>query len=277
LNLLLNAYRNVAKGRKTLIFNNGIFTSRNVCEYFSKAGYAVRHLDNNCTAEERQEIVEWFRKTPNGILSSVSILTTGFDEPTVRNIIIYRATTSLTLYHQMIGRGSRRLANKKRFKIIDLGGNVERFGAWDAAIDWQGIFANPDQYLASVYGDLGNTAPSIQVEVRSNFPNTSDFAFDMQAACQQAASDGQKLKVALNDSIRQHGLMCIENAQCIPEALTLSAHLVPEIARRVKIYCKSLGTVTKNYREWLQEDYTDRLSKLITKVMARRDFTRAVA
>ena len=36
--------------------------------------------------------------TMDGILSSVSILTTGFDEPEVETIILNRATKSLTLY-----------------------------------------------------------------------------------------------------------------------------------------------------------------------------------
>ena len=59
------------------------------------------------------------------MLSSVSILTTGFDEPTVETIILNQATKSLTLYHQMIGRGSRVLENKKEFVVIDLGNNAD--------------------------------------------------------------------------------------------------------------------------------------------------------
>jgi superfamily II DNA or RNA helicase len=44
----------------------------------------------------------------------------GFDEPTVDTIILNRATKSLTLYYQMIGRGSRKLPNKDMFTVIDL-------------------------------------------------------------------------------------------------------------------------------------------------------------
>ncbi|MBC71403.1 MAG: DEAD/DEAH box helicase, partial [Muricauda sp.] len=102
---LLTAYEEIAKGTKTLIFNNGINTSLYVYETFKKAGYNVRHLDNKNTATERKDILEWFAETPDAILTSVSILTTGFDEPTVESIILNRATRSLTLYFQMIGRG----------------------------------------------------------------------------------------------------------------------------------------------------------------------------
>jgi superfamily II DNA or RNA helicase len=50
----------------------------------------------------------------DAILTSVGI-PTGFDEPTVDTIILNRATKSLTLYYQMIGRGSRKLPNKDMF------------------------------------------------------------------------------------------------------------------------------------------------------------------
>ena len=101
---LMSAYVEIAKGTKTLIFNNGINTSRYVYETFKKAGYNIRHLDNKNNATERKEILKWFKETPDAILTSVSILTTGFDEPTVETIILNRATRSLTLYFQMIGR-----------------------------------------------------------------------------------------------------------------------------------------------------------------------------
>jgi superfamily II DNA or RNA helicase len=44
-------------------------------------GYPIRHLDNTSSTEERKDILQWF-KTPDAILTSVGILTTGFDEPT---------------------------------------------------------------------------------------------------------------------------------------------------------------------------------------------------
>ncbi|HCV81854.1 MAG TPA: DEAD/DEAH box helicase, partial [Zunongwangia profunda] len=104
---LLNAYLERSKGKKTLIFNNGINTSVEVYYTFKQAGYNIRHLDNTTSKQDRKEILKWFKHTPDAIVTSVSILTTGFDEPTVDTIILNRATKSLTLYFQMIGRGSR--------------------------------------------------------------------------------------------------------------------------------------------------------------------------
>jgi superfamily II DNA or RNA helicase len=88
LSKLMEAYKERCDGKKTLIFNNGINTSLFVYDLFRSAGYQVAHLDNTASKKERTQILEWFKKTPNAILTSVSILTTGFDEPTVESIIL---------------------------------------------------------------------------------------------------------------------------------------------------------------------------------------------
>ena len=101
-------------------------------------------------------------------MSSVSILTTGFDEPSVDTIILKRATKSLALYYQMIGRGSRVFGKKTKFTIIDLGNNVARFGSWNAPVDWHEIFRVPDFYLQGIVTDL---------EIERNFKYTKTILF----------------------------------------------------------------------------------------------------
>lgn len=73
--------------------------------------------------------------SPN-ICVSVGILTKGWDFPAVDLVILNRATTSLPLYLQMIGRGSRTSPGKPFFTVLDYGGNYERHGLWDTEIDW---------------------------------------------------------------------------------------------------------------------------------------------
>ena len=150
---LMQAYDQRSKGKKTLIFNNGINTSLYVYESFKQAGLPVMHLDNTASKKQRAYILDWFKHTPGAILSSVSILTTGFDEPTVESIILNIATKSLTLYYQMIGRGSRILKDKSEFDVIDLGNNFLRFGPWGADLDWQKMFRAPDYYLNAILSD----------------------------------------------------------------------------------------------------------------------------
>lgn len=271
LDLLVHAYQAHAKNKKTLIFNNGIFTSRKVLEVFSALGYPIKHLDNKTSPEEREEILLWLKKTKGAILTSVSILTTGFDEPSIQTVILNRATTSLTLYHQMIGRGSRILPQKKTFTVIDLGNNTDRFGEWNASVDWAHVFENPEIYHESLNAKTSYEAHQMSSDMRSKFPNSFGISFDIQGAHHAAIEKGLKPKTVIRDSIRQHALMCVNNSDSIPDALNLSAELDKEIDWRIKQYAKCLGRVTKNYTEWLREDYGNKLKILIEKIMRRRE------
>ena len=114
-------------------------------------------MDNKTSKENRKEILKWFKKTKGAVLTSVSILTTGFDEPTVQTVILNRATTSITLYHQMIGRGARKLPNKKSFTIIDLGNNIDRFGPWEEPVDWKYAFEQPEAFAQQLQVQLGGS------------------------------------------------------------------------------------------------------------------------
>ncbi|CAM3628600.1 DEAD/DEAH box helicase [Mucilaginibacter galii] len=274
LELLLHAYEEHSKNKKVLIFNNGIFASKAVCQMFNDAGYPARHLDNETSATERAEILLWLKKTKNAILTSVSILTTGFDEPSIQTVILNRATTSLTLYHQMIGRGSRTLPKKKQFTIIDLGNNVDRFGEWNATVDWQFVFDNPEAYTASIHIQASHDSHSMPSEMRSMFPNSLEISFDVQTAYHDAVEKGNKPSTIITKSIQQHAMMCADNSETIADALNLAGELNKEIAWRVKQYGKCLGKATKNYLDWLQEDYKSKMKAQIQETMLERQSQR---
>jgi len=267
LELLLQAYESRAKGKKTLIFNNGIFTSMKVRDTFEAAGYPIKHLDNRTSASEREAILKWFKKTKDAILTSVSILTTGFDEPSVNAVILNRATKSLTLYYQMIGRGSRKLPGKKAFSIIDLGNNAERFGLWNENIDWNHVFQKPEHYLDSYQHNDENANVYVMPQaLRALFPNSAEVSFDVDQTFKNASEEDKKPKTVIQESIRQHAFMCIENAESVSEARKLAEKLDPDIAFRVKHYTLCLDKTTKSYRDWLTEDYKSRLNILIGKI-----------
>ena len=255
---LLAAYREKCIGKKTLIFNNGIATSQYVYATFQDAGYEIRHLDHTHTGSERREILDWFKNKPDAILTSVSILTTGFDEPTVESIILNRATKSLTLYFQMIGRGSRVLPDKKEFTVIDLGNNLSRFGLWDSAVDWKGIFQNPEMYLEGILSDEEiekSFRYEMPQELRDRFKNSSSIDFDVKAEHQFATTTGQRPKVVIQRSMEQHLNMCLANSNGTEEALVLADLLKEEIAFRVRVYCRCLSKTSESYVKWLQDDY----------------------
>lgn len=269
LNLLLKAYNENAKGKKTLIFNNGIETSIKVYEAFNDAGIPIRHLDNKTPDDKRKEILGWFRKTKGAVLTSVSILTTGFDEPSVQTVILNRATTSITLYHQMIGRGSRILPSKRTFTIIDLGNNIQRFGEWEQPLDWEAIFKNPEAFAEQLnYAGTGSAFEShaLSAEIRSRFPNTLELTFDVESHYEDIIAHGLKPKRVIQQSLRQQALMCIDNASSVSEALELAELLSPEIEWRTNQYVKCIEKATKSYKQWLTDDYKQRLHKFIVKL-----------
>ncbi|MGO4921456.1 DEAD/DEAH box helicase [Maribacter spongiicola] len=273
LNKLVSAYNEIGKGTKTLIFNNGINTSKYVYEIFKKAGYNIRHLDNKNNAAERKDILKWFKETPDAILTSVSILTTGFDEPSVETIILNRATRSLTLYFQMIGRGSRYLPQKEEFNVIDMGNNVARFGMWNAGIDWQEIFHFPDFYLENIKNDEEierEFVYEMPPDLRAEFANSTEIDFDIKAEYKKSFANGEKSKLVLEKSIQQHAKICVENSEDVFDARILAKKLKEEIKYRVRQYSYCIMNNTKNYKEWLEEDYERKLRSKISKMFAAK-------
>lgn len=265
---LLDAYMEKSQGKKTLIFNNGINTSKEVYETFRNAGYDVRHLDNTTSKQDRKDILKWFKHKPDAILTSVSILTTGFDEPTVESIILNRATKSLTLYYQMIGRGSRVLPRKEEFTVIDLGNNAARFGLWSAPVDWKQIFRSPDYFLENLVSDEEieqNFRYEMPDELRQKFAKSEHVSFDVEAEYDDIISKGLKSKTVLERSLDQHTRMCVENSEDVFDARLLAKELKEDIAYRIRRYSYCISNSTKNYRDWLNEDYMRKLRLLINK------------
>ena len=268
---LLGAYKDQSLGKKTLIFNNGIHTSQYVCETFKQAGFEIKHLDNTHTGRERRQILDWFREKPDAILTSVSILTTGFDEPTVESIILNRATRSLTLYFQMIGRGSRVIPGKKEFTVIDLGNNLSRFGLWDGEVDWANIFRVPELYLSNLRSDEEIELQyryEMPDELRNRFSKTEVIDLDIKEAHKEALREKHRPKIVIEQSIIQHVKMCVENSSGIDEALELSQLLKEEIDFRVRVYTRCLGKASESYVSWLQEEYRRKLKQQLVRIGA---------
>ncbi|MDT7831755.1 DEAD/DEAH box helicase family protein [Flavobacteriaceae bacterium S356] len=268
LDQLLNTYRSIAKGKKTLIFNNGINTSIQVYYTFKAAGYPIAHLDNTATKKQRKQILDWFRETPDAILTSVSILTTGFDEPTIDAIILNRATKSLTLYYQMIGRGSRILQNKSKFTVIDLGNNTHRFGPWGANLDWQTIFRSPNFYMDRLLDDdelESNFRYKMPEAIRSQFGKSEEVYFDIIATYKEAIAKGESSKVVLERSMIHHGKICVENSEDVYDALALAKLLNDDIDHRIHKYAKCISKSTHNFLTWLKEDYQKKLNAYLRK------------
>lgn len=120
-----------ACGLKTMIFCPSVESSKTVARELN-----CLHVDGTMSPAERDKILTDFENTPGAMLTNCAITTTGYDCPSIECIVLYRATTSLPLYLQMIGRGSRVTDTKKTFTILDFGMNIQRFGYWHIDREW---------------------------------------------------------------------------------------------------------------------------------------------
>jgi superfamily II DNA or RNA helicase len=131
------------KDKKAIVFCVNIEATINTAEAFAKElgvgrVYAVHSKQS---AYERADLIEEFMVSKYGILVNCGIATTGFDCPDIEVVVVNRATKSVALWLQMVGRGSRPTASKKEFTILDFGENVHRLGFWQEARDWGKAFA----------------------------------------------------------------------------------------------------------------------------------------
>ena len=129
-------YMKYTPNQKAIVFASSIASSKTLVESLKEKGLPARHLDGETSTKERRETLHWFKHTPNAILSNMGILTAGFDEVTIQVVILYRATKSLSLYLQMVGRGSRTHAGKDSFTYLDFGNNAATHGLWDQNRMW---------------------------------------------------------------------------------------------------------------------------------------------
>lgn len=138
---VLDAYYKKSAGKQTMVFNVNIEHNLEVYKRFKAEGLNAYCIDSTITSKsERNEIIENFKNDKHGIICNVGVLTTGFDCPSLETIILNRATKSLVLYLQMVGRGARISENKKQFTILDLGNNISTHGFYSDYRDWDEMF-----------------------------------------------------------------------------------------------------------------------------------------
>lgn len=116
---------------RTLVFAPNVSASHNLCQIARRLGIACDTIDSvNDNKKSRELKLKRFREGKIQVLFNVAILTAGYDLPSLDCVIMCRATKSLRLYVQSIGRALRTDPNKpdKVAQVIDMAGNMERFG-----------------------------------------------------------------------------------------------------------------------------------------------------
>lgn len=133
---VIKHYRRLLNGKRAIVFAVNIDHSRHVVAEFNAAGIPAAHIDGETDRAERRRAVKAFEAGEILILSNVMLCTEGFDVKACDGVILLRATQSLALHVQMVGRAMRPHESKERAIIIDHVGNVGRHGLPDADHEW---------------------------------------------------------------------------------------------------------------------------------------------
>jgi DNA repair protein RadD len=83
-------------------------------------------LTGDTTGSDRRKLIADFKARKIKYLVNVTVLTTGFDAPHVDVVALLRATESVGLLQQIIGRGLRVAPGKKDCLILDYAENIDR-------------------------------------------------------------------------------------------------------------------------------------------------------
>jgi superfamily II DNA or RNA helicase len=203
---VVNGYWDICPGKKTLIFNVNIAHNKAVLEAFQAEGLNVKEIDSTFDKKDRADIIKWFKENDDAILCNVGVLTTGFDEPSIKSVILNRATKSLSLYLQMVGRGARTFENKADFKVLDFGKNVARHGYYSGFFDWNAFFKHGSKLNDGISSGIAPTkeCPECHLILHLSAKNC-DCGYSFEEAKNNALKEEIEKKLVL--LIKQHPIL----------------------------------------------------------------------
>ncbi len=119
-------------GIKTaLIFASTIDNGQRIVDSYGDSN-ECKLAHGGLNVHERNTLIDWLTHgSGRRFLVNVGLYTRGFDYPALECLVLLRATQSLRLYVQIIGRLLRTHDEKPFGYLIDYGTNVERFGPID--------------------------------------------------------------------------------------------------------------------------------------------------
>lgn len=123
-----------ADRRAWLAFCAGVDHALHVRDAIRAAGFTAETVTGETPTGERDRIIAAFKAGRIRCLTSVSVLTTGFNVPQVDMLALLRPTQSAGLYVQMVGRALRKAHGKTDALILDFAGCVRTHGPIDNVV-----------------------------------------------------------------------------------------------------------------------------------------------
>lgn len=128
-----NVATEVAAGNPCVVFACTVEHARLLAAALTLRGVPAEYIDSTMRKGARRSVIERFRRGDFQVLTNFGILSTGFDAPRIRTVVIARPTASVVLYSQMVGRGLRGplMGGGDRCTLVDVRDNFENFGSVD--------------------------------------------------------------------------------------------------------------------------------------------------
>ncbi len=130
------SYQQFTPGKRAIVFAVNVGQSARAAAAFRAAGIPAEHVDGKTPFEQRDAALARFESGETLVLTNVDLFREGLDVPALEVVIMMRATASLALFLQMIGRALRPGPGKEHAVVLDLVGNWHRHGLVDEDRRW---------------------------------------------------------------------------------------------------------------------------------------------
>ncbi len=124
---ILETLESIPEEWPTLLFGCSVEHAKAMAVLLRRRDRSAATITGETRGATRRFLIEEFRAGRVSVLSNYGVLTTGFDAPAVRAVVIARPTASPVLYEQMIGRGMRgpRFGGTEECLVIDVEDNIQ--------------------------------------------------------------------------------------------------------------------------------------------------------
>lgn len=129
-------YRRICGAVPAVAFCASVEHAKHVRDQFNEAGIPAATIDGTLGEDERIDRVAALGEGRIKVLTSVDVISEGFDLPCVSAAILLRPTDSLALHLQQVGRALRPKADGSAAIILDHVGNCLRHGLAEEARTW---------------------------------------------------------------------------------------------------------------------------------------------
>lgn len=219
---IAEAIKEHAAFRKTIVFVPLVRTAVAMADICRQAGLRAKNIDGKdpCRDSKLQDFKDW----KFDVLINSMLLTRGVDVPSVDCIIPCRPTQSITLYQQMVGRGTRLAPGKSDVLLMD------------CLYESEHLVCRPAHLVAT--DDLEVK----QISEAASCPPDDQMPLDLEMLQADAAS---KREIALRRRLDE--VSDRDEVLITPEELGL---LHPQVTSQGD---RDIGPVTDKQKEWLRK------------------------